>query len=228
IRDLFSDDLLETKTIQYQGEKISIEPEIKVDGSKVEPDLKVEDGMEIEFFPVTTVGQAVRNLLELDYIPENNYIKVNISGENKFLPGSEWLITDSSKPLDLSASLKTNQNIEIKRTGKVETVKDLIDYLDFERSKTELIFNGNRLELDNKISAIKINGEKVNPDYKLKNGDSIEFVKKELTVDQTLDIINYSLSDKMKKNARILINGEEGEFNDNLKSGDRVKLKFIN
>lgn len=228
IRDLFSDDLLKTKTIQYQGEKISIKPKIKINGSKVEPELRVEDGMEIEFFPVKTVGQAVRSLLELDYIPENNYIKVNINGENKFLPKSEWFITDGSKPLELTDPLKSNQDIEVKRERKVETVKDLIDYLNFQRHKTELIFNGNRLEIDNKLSSIKINGEEVDSDYRLKNGDRIEFINKKLTVDQTLNIINYSLSDKMKKNARILINGEEGEFNDKLESGDKIKLKFIN
>lgn len=227
IRDLVSDDLLEEKTIRYQGENISIEPEIKVDGSKVEPVLRVEDGMEIELLPVKTVGQAVRNLLELDYIPEQDYIKVNIAGEDKFLPKSEWFITDGSRPLDLSSPLKPNQNIEIKRVGKVETVADLIDYLDFEKNKTELIFNGNRLELDNEITTIKINGDKVNSNYKVKNGDSIDFYKKDLTVDQTLDMINYNLSDNMKENARVLINGEEGEFKDRLKSGDRIKLKFI-
>ncbi len=228
IRDLFSDDLLEKKTIEYQGEKISIEPEIKVDSRKVEPDLRVEDGMEIEFLSVNTVGQAVRNLLELDYIPENEYIKVNISGEDKFLPGSEWFITDGSKPLDLSESLKSNQKLVIERKGKVETVRDLVNYLEFASNKTEIVFNGNRLNLNNKIASIKVNGKAVNYDHILENGDKIEFFKKNLTVDKTLDLINYSLSEKMKDNAKVLINGEEGKFEDRLKSGDRIKLKFIN
>ncbi|MFW5873427.1 MAG: cell division protein FtsA [Bacillota bacterium] len=227
IKDLFSDDMLEEKVIQYQGENISIKPKIEVDGCLVESDLRVKDGMEIEFMPVKTIGQAIRNLLELDYIPENNYIKANISGKEKFLPRSEWFITDGSRPLDLSSPLKHKQNIEVKRMGKVETVNDLLNYLDFEKNKTELFFNGSRLVIDEKISSIKINGEEVSFNYKLKNEDSIEFVNKKLTVDQTLDIINYSLSDKMKENARIFINGEEGEFKDSLKTGDRIKLKFI-
>ena len=228
IRDLFSNDLLEKKIIRYQGEEISVEPEIKINDKKVAPDLRVEDGMEIEFFPVKTIGQAVRNLLELDYIPENNLIKVNVSGKDKFLPQSEWFITDGSQPLDLSKPLKSHQKLVIERKEKVETVKDLVDYLDFKSNKTEIIFNGNRLKLDNRIASIKINGENVDNNYSLKNGDKIEFFKKNLTVDKTLDLINYSLSEKMKENAKILINGEEGEFEDRLKSGDRIKLKFLN
>ncbi|MGM0419529.1 MAG: cell division protein FtsA [Bacillota bacterium] len=225
IKDVVNADQLKEIEIEVNGKAFVITSELKADGKSVNLDTRITDGMDIEFNLNPTIGETGQKFLGLDYTPENDFIEVIVSGEKKYLPQSEWLVTDGNIPLDIEKDIKPGDKLVIKRTEPVQTIKDFI-IKDKPQEKIEIALNGSNLELPAVVKTVVVNGEEVAEDYKIAAGDQIDFINEKVTINEALQLIDYQLSDSMKNQAVVKINGQETDFTGELGSGDKLKIMF--
>lgn len=227
IREVLPDDNFTPKIVEVEGEKLKLNPVIKADGEKVDPEDELEDGMNITYRPVVTVRDAVERLLKINSGEiENKYIEITLNGEQQYIPQSEIVITDGENPLSLEKKLNSEQTLSLDRKGPIKTVGDLIEYQRKNLPETKLSFNGNELVVPQPIKGIEVNGNEVEENYELKNRDVVNFATENVTVNEVLNFINYGLSPKMKEEVNLLINGMEADFSHKLKEEDKIELQF--
>lgn len=227
IEDILPDDNFEPKIVNVEGERLRLNPVLKVDDKKISPDDSLQDGMNITYKPVETVKDAVERLLEINAEEiANEYIEIILNEERDYIPQSEIVITDEEKPIKLDKKLENEQKLSLDRNGPIKTVGELIEYERKNLPAISLTFNGNDLEVPQHIKNIYVNGEIVDEDYELKDGDKINFKTEDVTVNEVLNFINYGLSPQMKDEVSLLINGHEADFSSEIGEEDKIELKF--
>ena len=116
----------------------------------------------------------------------------------------------------------------IEKENEIDTIENLLNEMDLEKKEKtiNLVFNGSELEIPADNQIIKCNDKKVDKDFEIKDGDRIKIQKKGMTVNRLFKYINYNISDSLKENMELVINGERGKYNDIVNSGDNIKMKL--
>ncbi len=227
VKEILPDDNFTPQTINIEGEKLELSPIIKVEGENLNPEANLQDGMDITYRPVKSVRHAVERLLEINAAEiGNDWIHIVLNGQDTYLPQSEIVITDGDNPVGMDEQLNNIEELSLDRKGPIKTVADLINYYQQNLAKINVTFNQNELEIPRKIADVLVNGETVDTNYTLRDGDEVKFKAKDLTVDEILDFINYGLSPQMKEEVKLLINGDTADFSSKISEKDRIELKF--
>ncbi len=227
IADVLPENPGEEIEINFEGEILELVPLLKANGRRIDPEEKLKDGMDIEYKPLNTVGDALDKILEIDLNEQKNeFIEVSIDGEKQYLPRSNIAVTDGKEPVSLQKQLVQGQKLSLDRSGPIETAGDLLEKIIDHGSGVSFNFNGNELEVPGNINRIEVNGTEVSGDYRLEEGDEVKLISGEITVDHVLEYINYGLSPRMKEEVTLLINGEEKDFDCSISQGDKIELKF--
>ena len=230
IKDIIHKKEIKKYTISINNNKAVIKPRIFQDGKQVSLDSEVKDGAEIEYEKIETVKDGLSQLLE---IPENmisDQVKVFYFNNKKVrVPKSQYFAEVKNRNLELNDKIENGINIKlIEKEYEVETVEDLLNEikLDQQENTIDLVFNGSKLEIPAAKKIIKCNGERVNKDYELNDGDQIEIKKKGMTVNSLFNYINYNISDSLKENMELLVNDKPANYSDIVNSGDNIKMQL--
>ncbi len=209
------------------GEKKELEPVLKIDGRPAGPEEMLEDGAEIEFRPLKTAADALEMLPE---VPEQKFgsktLEITVNGRELILPKDELLVCKNGSPVGRQAELEDGDRLKIDSSGPIETIKDLAENNFLPGDSLEVSLNGKELEIPPLPETISVNGTEVSDDYQLESGDEVEISFRGMTAGGLLEYINYGLSDRMKKEASVYIDGEKSSFSAELSEGDEITLKF--
>ena len=230
IEDILKEEDLKKYSMTINGNKATVKPKIFQNGKQVSLNCNVKDGAEIKYEKIKTIKDGLSQLLE---IPENiisDQLKVFYFNDRKVrVPKTRYFAEVNNKDLTLNDKIEDNLKIKlIEKENEIKTVEDLLNEIDLdEKEKTiNLVFNGSSLEIPADNDVIKCNGEKVNKEQEISDGDKIKIEKQGMTVNRLFQYINYNISDSLKENMELIINGEKGSYNDLIKSGDNIKMKL--
>lgn len=223
---VIGDVIPEIKTIKLyiNGEKVVITPEILQDGEKVDYNTPIKDGADIHYNKPETIRDVLPHLFNKKMNEFNNdFISYTFNGEEKYIPRQKFLILNQGEPVDLDIPLKDGMKLQINEIEKNEmTVQDVVD-VNIEEY-IPVVFNGNQLSIPVR-GEIYCNGNKVNGDRMVKNGDKIEYKKGTVSVEDIFEHVNYKVS-PFFKNFRITINGNKAGLDDNVQHGDKLEMVY--
>lgn len=227
IKEILPQKFFKNYNITVNGNPVQIRAEVYQNNKLVDPEKPIKDGAEIEHFIPETIGEGLAQLFEVDADMINNeFINFTLNGDNKKVPVSHYIVREKGRLIDTERPLEDDLDLEVKENEKTEiTIADICN-INKEKDKIGLVFNGSHLEIPASMGQIKCNGRKVDPDYVIKPGDNIINESSKLKISNVFSYINYNLSDKMKEDMSLYINGEPADFTREVKEGDRIKVEI--
>jgi len=160
----------------------------------------------------------------------SDQVKVYYFNNNKVrVPKTRYFAEITNSDLELNDKMQNDLDIKlIEKENEIDTIENLLNEMDLEKKEKtiNLVFNGSELEIPADNQIIKCNDKKVDKDFEIKDGDRIKIQKKGMTVNRLFKYINYNISDSLKENMELVINGERGKYNDIVNSGDNIKMKL--
>ena len=230
IKDIINDEDLKEYKITINNNQTTIKPKIFQNGKQVSLNNDVKDGAEIEFKKIETIKDGLIQLLEIPEDMISDQVKVYYFNDKKVrVPQNRYFAEIINKDLQLNDKMQNGLKIKlIEKENKIETVEDLLDEIDLEQQEKtmKLVFNGSELEIPTQNQIIKCNDKKVDKNFEINDGDRIEIQKKGMTVNKLFKYINYNISDSLKENMDLMINGKKGNYSDIVNSGDNIKMKL--
>ena len=230
IKDIINDEDLKEYKITINNNQTTIKPKIFQNGKQVSLNNDVKDGAEIEFKKIETIKDGLIQLLEIPEDMISDQVKVYYFNDKKVrVPKNRYFAEIINKDLQLNDKMQNGLKIKlIEKENKIETVEDLLDEIDLEQQEKtmKLVFNGSELEIPTQNQIIKCNDKKVDKNFEINDGDRIEIQKKGMTVNKLFKYINYNISDSLKENMDLMINGKKGNYSDIVNSGDNIKMKL--
>ncbi|MGM0437186.1 MAG: cell division protein FtsA [Bacillota bacterium] len=230
IKDIIKKEELKNYTITINGNQTTIKPKIFQNNKQVSLKTEVKDGADIEYQKLETIKDGLSQLLEIPEDMISSQVKVFYLNNKKVrVPKSRYFAEVKNKNLNLDDKIRDNLEIKlIEKENEIETVGDLLNEIDLDaKEKTiNVVFNGSSLEIPANNKVIKCNDQKVDKEYELKDGDKIELEKQKITVNHLFQYINYNISESLKEDMELLINGKSCNYNDLIKTGDNIKMKL--
>jgi len=230
IKDIINKKYLKEYKITINNNKTTLKPKIFQNGKQVSLNTEVKDGAEIEFKKIETVKDGLAQLLEIPSKMISDQVKVYYFNNNKVrVPKTRYFAEITNSDLELNDKMQNDLDIKlIEKENEIDTIENLLNEMDLEKKEKtiNLVFNGSELEIPADNQIIKCNDKKVDKDFEIKDGDRIKIQKKGMTVNRLFKYINYNISDSLKENMELVINGERGNYNDIVNSGDNIKMKL--
>ncbi|MFW5981335.1 MAG: cell division protein FtsA [bacterium] len=215
---------LELLTLKLNGEEIILKPEIYQNGKLVDRESQIIDGAEIVYDNYQTIRDIIAKQYNKD--PDslsNDFASYTVNGQEKYIPQGELLIMEKNRPVDLDAPLVDNISLQvIEKENKMLTGKEIING-QMEES-ISVIFNGSQIDIPVK-GKFFYNGEKIEEDVEIKNGDDLSYQQKKITVKTVFEYLNYKITPYLKK-FDLKINGQQAGFEDEVKDGDKLQLFY--
>jgi phosphoribosylformylglycinamidine (FGAM) synthase PurS component len=223
IDDIIPENLNETDIV-VNGTTLKIKPKIYQNGKLVYGDTSLSDGAEIEYYKPKTVREAVAQVLEIsNETLANEVIEYTLNGKDKFIPISDYLIWGDGKLVNPNKPLKEGIELKVKeKEHKGKTIENVIH--EKGSDLLEITFNGSQLAIPGLKREYTCNGEKVDLEYEIRDGDIITYEPQLLTVNRVLEYINYNISASVKKEMDLTINGNEAGYHDRINDGDKVSI----
>ncbi|SIQ52364.1 cell division FtsA domain-containing protein [Halanaerobium kushneri] len=227
IKEIIPDEDLCNYDIYLNGSKNKVGTSVFQNGKLVNLEEKLVDGAEIEYTVPETIREALAQLMEVPAATfTNESVKYNFNGREEETVISRFSVTTvEGEKVDLDRSLESDLKLQIKeKQEKTLTIRKLLQ----EKGNQEIdfYFNGSELSVPNQRWEIEVDGEKVELDYKIQNGDQIRAFSRTLTVEGVFDYINYGISGKMKQKMQLVLNGEPVNLSAKINDGDRLKVKL--
>jgi cell division protein FtsA len=226
IRDVIPKSDLKSYTIYLNGTKNKVETRILQNGKLVNSDQDLIDGAEIEYTVPKTLKDGLSQIMDIP--PEkikNEGIQYIYNGQEEIVSKSNYLITFEQKKKDLEEHLKDGMKLEIEEQGNsCLTIRDLLQ----KKGNKEIVFyfNGSELTVPDQIWEIKINGEKEDLNYKIKDGDQITAFSRTLTIKGVFNYINYEISETMRKKLQLILNGNNADLSTKITENDELNVKL--
>ena len=217
---------LTKKSITLDDTEVTIKPEIYQNGNLVKGDSPLLDGASIKYHIPETISEAVGQILEISPDNLNNeVIEYKINGEDKYIAVSDFLIWQDGNLVEPEDSIREGIRLNITESEvRNNTISEV-----FHKTDTNLLtitFNNSQLDIPARRREFICNGEKVNQDYEIKNGDQITVTSQPLTVNKVLEYIKYNISDSMKSEMELKINDSPADFDDQVVDGDQINIYF--
>ena len=222
IGDIIPD--LESFSLNINQENIMLKPEIYQNSCLVDKEAELEDGAEIEYDSFNTIRDViskVRNKEPEDIL--NDFVSYTINGSDKYLPQGDLLVLLDNNPVDLDIPIEEGMELEILEKESSSFSSRAI--IDSKVSDTITIrFNNSTIKIpvENKLYC---NGEKIENEREIKNGDKLSYQEKKITVHSVFKHINYKVTPYLN-NFQLFINGEKADFDQEVKDGDHLKLVY--
>ncbi|MFW6008904.1 MAG: hypothetical protein ACOCP8_06525, partial [archaeon] len=229
IKDVVENDAKKEYKIIINGNETTVSTKIYQNNKLVNLDSEIIDGADIKYNKIVTIKDALASLLE---IPKNKISEkskeIILNDKKKKIPIKDYFAKVQNKEISINKKMENNLKVLlIKKSRDINTVNDLLkEEAEANKEKLQIVFNGSNLEIPASDKVIKVNGNEVESNYVLEDGDEIKTEIKSMTVSQLFNYINYNISENMKKDMEIIINDEIGGYDDLISSGDNIKMKL--
>jgi hypothetical protein len=156
---------------------------------------------------------------------KNESIKYTFNGREEEAVISNYLITSKQQKIDLDQPLRDELELQIKEKEDSNLkIRDLLQKKG--NQEIDFYFNGSELTVPDQIWEVEVNGEQVELDYLIQNGDQIRAFSRTLTVEGVFDYINYGISENMQQKMQLLLNGEPVNLSAKISENDKLKVKL--
>ena len=226
IRDVIPQSDLLSYTIYLNETKNKVGTRILQNGKLVNSDQDLIDGAEIQYTVPKTIKDGLSQIMDLPPKKiKNESIQYTYNGQEEIVSKSNYLITFEQEKIDLEEQLRDGMKLEIEEQENVFlTIRDLLQKKGNE--EIEIYFNGSELTVPDQTWEVKINGEKEDLNYKIKDGDHITAFSRTLTIKGVFKYINYEISEKMRKKLQLILNGKKVDLSTKITENDKLKVKL--
>ncbi|MFP4661550.1 MAG: cell division protein FtsA [Halanaerobiales bacterium] len=211
-------------TIKINGQVKVLRPKILQNGLVVTRDTELKDGAEIEYDRLETMRDLIAKVY--DRKPDellNEFISYTINNEEKYIPRGELLILGDNRPIDLDIPIDEDMELTVIQSDKKSfTVNDIIN-TQLNESIT-IIFNGNKMKVPTQGN-LYCNGEKIEGNKQIKNGDDYVYRERKINVRQVFDYVNYKVTPFLNT-FRLSLNGHDASLDEYVEDGDRLELVY--
>ena len=226
IKDVIPDQDICSYTIYLNGSENKVGTRVFQNGKLVNLDQKLIDGSEIEYTVPKTVREGLAQIMDL--APEdfkNQSLSYTFNGRKEEIITSKYLITAGGEKIDLDRPLADEMELEIKEKEESDfTIRELLQKKG--NQEIDFYFNGSELTVPDQIWEVEVNGEKVELNYRIEDGDQIKAFSKTLTIAGVFDYINYGISENMEQKMQLILNGEPVNLSAKIKKGDKLKVRL--
>jgi len=212
--------------IYLNGSKNRVGTRVFQNEKLVNLDAELIDGADIKYTVPETIRDAVAQIMELPSESlKNESIKYTFNGREEEAVSSNYLITSGGEKIDLDRPLEDELQLEIKeKESNNLKIRDLLNQKG--NQEIDFYFNGSELRVPDQIWEVEVNGEKVNLEYIIQNGDQIRAFSRTLTVAGVFDYINYGISENMQQKMQLILNGEPVNLSAKINEDDKLKVKL--
>ncbi|MGF7186713.1 cell division protein FtsA [Desulfitispora alkaliphila] len=217
-------------TIILNGEKVSLKPEITINGDKINNFmLTLEDNSIVKIIFLENLG----NLLQykgyrLQQFPMDS-CTLHLNGTKRDINILSEVVKVNEQHCPLNTILVNGDHVILERKKLVNTVSELLEFVgasvwnDF-----YIIVNGKEVPLPYKSKIYK-NGKESNTNEVIEIGDKISIVGKNtnMIMADVLSHLNYAnppMGAQTKLNMKV--NGEPAQFTTRLQQGDKIELNW--
>ncbi len=226
IKDVIPEADLCSYQIYLNGSKNRVGTRVFQNGKLVNLEAELIDGAEIEYTVPATIREAVAQIMEVPPASfKNESIKYTFNGKVEEAVSSNYLITSEGEKIDLDQPLADELQLQIKEKKDDDLkIRDLLQ----QRGNQEIdfYFNGSELTVPDQIWEVEVNGENVDLDYIIQDGDQIRAFSRTLTVAGVFDYINYGISENMQQKMQLILNGEPVNLSAKINENDKLKVKL--
>ena len=226
VREVIPEEDLCSYQIYLNGSENQLGTRIFQNDKLVNPGEELIDGAEIEYTVPETIRDGLAQIMELP--PEslkNESIKYTFNGREEEAVISNYLITSKQQKIDLDQPLRDELELQIKEKEDSNLkIRDLLQKKG--NQEIDFYFNGSELTVPDQIWEVEVNGEQVELDYLIQNGDQIRAFSRTLTVEGGFDYINYGISENMQQKMQLLLNGEPVNLSAKISENDKLKVKL--
>ena len=226
VREVIPEEDLCSYQIYLNGSENQLGTRIFQNDKLVNPGEELIDGAEIEYTVPETIRDGLAQIMELP--PEslkNESIKYTFNGREEEAVISNYLITSKQQKIDLDQPLRDELELQIKEKEDSNLkIRDLLQKKG--NQEIDFYFNGSELTVPDQIWEVEVNGEQVELDYLIQDGDQIRAFSRTLTVEGVFDYINYGISENMQQKMQLLLNGEPVNLSAKISENDKLKVKL--
>lgn len=226
IKDVIPESDLCSYQIYLNGSKNKVGTRVFQNGKLVNLDEELIDGAEIEYTVPETIRDAVAQIMEIPAANfKNESIKYTFNGKEEEALSSNYLITSKGEKVDLDQPIEDELQLQIKeKNNESLKIRDLLQQKG--NQEINFYFNGSELTVPDQIWDIEVNGEKVELDYIIQDGDQIRAFSRTLTAAGVFDYINYGISENMQQKMQLILNGEPVNLSAKINENDKLKVKL--
>ncbi len=226
IRDVIPKSDLFSYNIYLNGTKNKVATRILQNGKMVNIEQELIDGAEIEYTVPKTIKDGLSQIMDLQ--PEklkNESVKYTYNGQQEEISKSNYLITSEGEKINLENPLRDGIKLEIEeQENSFLTIRSLLQKKG--NKEIKFYFNGSELTVPDQIWEVKVNGEKVDLNYKIQAGDQIKAFSRTLTIKGVFNYINYKISKTMRGKLQLILNGENVDLSEKIKENDKLNVKI--
>ena len=227
VQDLLDNALF--KSITINDATFSLEPKVLVNGVSAQSDLKLQDRDIVKIEVAETVEQALLFFQQKYVLKSFEQYKVMFEGKEIHLPQFSNELFINGKLSKLSSTIQDGDKISFSQPVR-PTVQLLLQYLNIPQKHITVTFQDELVELfDNRITVL-INGIEKNEQEVVPNGATMEVKETTYTPWIFQDVFrfsNWQIPTNFKGHFKILRNGQLAEFDEQIFSGDHLKIELI-
>ena len=223
---------LESKDIIANGEKVSLEPKYYLDGELVDLDESLYDRAQINYQEVKTVMDAIEQVWNIPQQElKSEIINYKVNGRSKSISLNNYKIKLNGEETNLSSEVESGDELffEFKPQFEVKliTVKDILEEVEI-KTEVDILMNGRELKVPIDDFKLLKNGVEADLDAKVVSGDEIIYQIGEVTIEEVLNHINYTLSERNKEKIILKKNKVESSLKELVEDGDRIDIYLRN
>ena len=207
------------------GEKIAVQPQVKVNGQWWDPEQDIPDRAQVEIQRLNSIRDVLaRAGVAEEWLTEKLY-HYFLNDQAMILRWTPLRIKVDGRELDLEDSVRLGASIEYQILHKNPLIRDVIDMQSMQWDCT-VIVNGERVRLQNKGSGITSNGRPVSYDEELYNGMRLQINQGESGAILSDVFGEIDIQPSINKKLLMTVDGEKAGFTTPIQQGSVIELKW--
>lgn len=223
VRDLM--DAPQSITYQLNGVSKTVIGEILLNGRPVTMDTKIADRDELTLHQTT----RVKDIITSHSNSETDAYTIIWNGTPHRLKQRETVYIANGQVVSDAYQIQADDHIETRHPGALslkEIAKDLEIVLE---ERADILFNEKPIVIKKQRTAVYVNEEPANLDYRVQPNDKVEFKvlsHSPIIFSDIFSFTDFTLPTQSTASYRLLRNGESIRFNDLIFGGDQLEIIF--